>query len=75
MGITALKSGASLPIRPSETGKPPSPMNKQIVVGIPIKTKVRLFPHIITPYATTSSSSIEEESEPEVFDVISMIQS
>lgn len=78
MAITALKSGARLPIKPSETGKPPQENKKQIVLGIPIKTKLRLSPHIVIPYASkgsVSSAETESEPEPEVFDVTSMIQS
>jgi hypothetical protein len=54
MAITAIKTGAALPIKPSDTGKPPAADIRRIVKKIPDELKtVSFVPHIQTPFYTT----------------------
>lgn len=81
MAITALKSGAKLPLRPSESGKPPHRKYKEVVKVIPNVSVYSLQPPLFcpTPPSQTvmevASSSPEEEPEPVVFESVSMVHS
>lgn len=77
MGITCLKTGASLPIRMSEKGKPPLPEEKQIVKKIPSSLFVFIMENIHYRQFTNPSTNPEEEedTEPISFASVSAIQS
>jgi hypothetical protein len=67
MAITAIKSGAKLPIRPSETGKPPTLKNKEVVQKIPDIKIYSLHPSLHCPSPFQTSKVVPEEDEPEAF--------
>jgi len=67
MAITAIKSGATLPLRASETGKPPRLKNKQVVLQIPNVIIYSLHPPLHCPSPIQLSNAISEEEGPEAF--------
>lgn len=81
MAITALKSGAKLPLRPSETGKPPHREYKEVVKVIPNVSVYSLHPPLFCPappfqtVMEVASLSSEEDPEPVVFESVSMVHS
>jgi thiamine biosynthesis lipoprotein ApbE len=78
MAITAIKTGAKLPIKPSAEGKPPDMSIKQVVVVIPSCIQISsLQPYCFCPeppfqYLKSVNNvcalTVEEEAEPEVFE-------
>jgi hypothetical protein len=69
MAITALKSGAKLPLRPSQEGCPPNPKYKEVVKKIPDVTIYSLEPPLYCPFLCDKiqlSKAISED-EPEAF--------
>lgn len=66
MAITAMKTGARLPLTPSKQGKPPPLSKKEIVRFVPLELQKyeRVF-FVHTPLYTIMECS--EESEPEAF--------
>lgn len=80
LAITALKTGARLPIVASEEGKPPHPKYKEVVRFIPKSVNLlKLDQHFHTPELPTIQEGEEGEeggeSGPVVFESVSMIQS
>lgn len=78
MSVTAMKTGATLPIVMSDKGKPPPPSQKQIVKKIPFFLDVIVKSHIgYAHFPTTNPSAMEEveEDTPVVFSSVSGIQS
>jgi hypothetical protein len=68
LAITAIKTGATLPIRLSEKGKPPPQNETQIVKQIPSSLTVEIVKYISIPHIYPDSASTD--SEPEVFESI-----
>lgn len=76
LGISALFSGASLPIHASEYGQPPCASHKQIVRHIPPFRNVNLYPVIQIPLLQHEKKTETEEEQPQVYDsVVSITQS
>lgn len=81
LSLIAKRSGATFPIKASETGKPPLPHEKQIIRFLPTLSPLQLQPVVQIPYIaiiveTTSSPENgieEEEEEPIVFESVSYI--
>lgn len=67
LSITAIKTGALLPIVMSEKGKPPLTRNKQTVQKIP-SSLYRIVQHVQIPIYR--SVPTVEEGEPDVFESI-----
>lgn len=77
LSITAIKTGAKLPIKISPLGRPPDKKDRQIVCRIPFLSVIRVksigikyLPLPACQLSSSISSDIETEPEPEVFESI-----
>jgi hypothetical protein len=76
MAITALKTGAKLPIKICPRNKPPPPHEKQTITQTPYNIKTKLITFVFTPFINISDSNQSQTSSdsipssPEVFESI-----
>ena len=74
LAITAIKTGAKLPIVLSPTGKPPPAYSKQIVKKIPPSLNVKVVQHVCIPIITPDEKSYSD-SEPDTFESVMALES